>query len=61
MGNGGASARTLMHAENLGVKQWWCCGGSKLNWQLAHQQNRYLKSPTEKGVTLQLLSRIRAL
>lgn len=61
IGNRGTTARTLMHVETLGVKQWWCCGGNKLNWQLAHRQNRYLKSPTELGVTPQLLSRICAL
>lgn len=61
MGNSGTTARMLIHAETLGITQWWCCGGSKLNWQLPHLQNRYLKSPTDRGITPQLLSRIRAL
>ncbi|MEZ8541593.1 hypothetical protein AB6C74_02025 [Vibrio splendidus] len=60
MGNRGTTVRVLIHAETLGVKQWWCCG-NQVNWQLAHQQKRHLKSPPEKGVTPQLLSHIRAL
>ncbi|TOP68171.1 hypothetical protein CGH11_22650 [Vibrio parahaemolyticus] len=60
MGNDNHIARIRKHVELTGVKSWRSCG-DLFYWELKHQQHLHLKSPSDKGVTPELLRRIRAI
>lgn len=60
MGSDSHIARIRKHAELAGVKHWRSCG-DLFCWEFKHQQHLHLKSPPDRGVTPQLLQRIRAI
>ncbi len=60
MGSDSHIARIRKHAELAGVRDWRSCG-DLFCWEFKHQQHLHLKSPPDRGVTPQLLQRIRAI
>ena len=58
MGSNSHIARIRKHVELAGVRDWRSCG-DLFFWEFRHQQHLHLKSPPDRGVTPQLLQRIR--
>ncbi|MDW1500193.1 hypothetical protein [Vibrio sp. YT-19(2023)] len=60
MGSDNHIARIRKHVEIARVSEWRSCG-DLYYWELNHLQHLHLKSPSNKGVTPQLLRQIRAI
>ncbi len=60
MGSNNHIARIRKHVEIARVSEWRSCG-DLFYWELNHLRNLHLKSPSNKGVTPQLLRQIRAI
>ena len=60
MGSDNHIARIRKHVEIARVSEWRSCG-DLFYWELNHLRNLHLKSPSNKGVTPQLLRQIRAI
>ncbi|MEF1306597.1 hypothetical protein QTO17_32535, partial [Vibrio owensii] len=52
--------RMIAHAHSLNA-QWYVCGDVGSEELLQHYPDRYLRSESGKGVTSELISKIRAL